>query len=161
MKTRIITIVAAAIALQIGSTSASDISIERGSYRFSGRSATFSSANSSPMYRSGMGYGQYQYGSVTATVANKSYNRSGTIVLNLWISSYVGATSGKVVYSNGWGANSGYVFGGGQSWTCTKPGYRKIVNRYGYASLGAHEYSGGTSWPMRDEMYFNSSYGKW
>ena len=162
MKTKIATlaIALAAIVLQTAPADATELSILGGSYRFSGSARLFSNANYSPMYQRGMGYGRYQGGSVTATVSNDSYYQSGTVVVNLWVSSYIGATSGRVVYSNGWGANRNYVFSGNQTWTCTKPGYRKIISRGGYASLGVHEYAGGSSWPMRDEKYF-SGYSLW
>lgn len=145
--------------LTITASSAADLRVTSGRYSFSGTHRLYSTAETSNMFRSGLGRAYYQPGSVTATVANRSSYRSGTVVLNLWISSYIGAPTGTVVYSKGWGGNTNFVFNALQSWTCTKAGNRKIINSFGYASLGAHEYTG--SWPMRNELSFTGSYGKW
>ena len=138
---------------------ASVMEVTTAGYSFSGSWNYYSSGGKSNMYQNGLGAGYYRYGYLNGKVINKSANITGTIVCNLWVSDYIGATSGRVTYTAGWGNNSQYRFSGYQSWTCTKYGYRKQLNRYGYSSFGVHEYTG--SWPMRDELDFTSSYGKW
>ena len=135
-------------------SSGSDLSVDSMSYSFSGGFYYKASESYSLKHGSGLGAGNYRYGYLQGKITNHSGNRSGSVVGNLWVSDYVGAAHGGVTFSRNWGGNPSYVFNAYQSWTCTKYGYRKQLNRYGYGSLGVHEYNGG--WPMRDELYGNT-----
>ncbi len=139
---------------------ASDIDIRSGSYSFSGASQYFSSGTAQSGYYTNLGSGYYQNGSMTSVVKNNSSNRSGTVCLVMWRNDYIGATSGTAMMSRKWGGYSDGTFLGYQTWTCTKAGYRKVVNKYGYASFQALEYVGGGSWAGRDELFF-STYSRW
>jgi len=136
-----------------------NLDVTSGAYSWSGSFRTMSTASQCYMKPSGLGYGSYRYGYLRGNIANRSSYRSGSVVGALWVSPYIGASSGWITFAANWGGNPSSVFNAYESWTCTKYGYRKRLNRSGYSSLAAHEYTG--SWPMRDELYFRSSYGSW
>jgi len=141
-------------------TATTDITVEWGSYSWWGTFKYFSKGPSkSYMDPNGRGKGYYRYGFIEGEFSNNEPYQSGSVVGAFWISSYIGADTGWRVCSRNWGSNYAYVFDSYESWTCKKYGYRKRIKRYGYASIGSHEYDG--SWPMTDELSFESSYRKW
>ena len=141
-------------------SSAANLDISNAAYYWSGSSRYLSTASQSVQYRYGLGAGYYSYGSLGGTITNRSGWRSGSVVGNLWVTRYIGASTGWVTFSAGWGNNWSNVFYAYQRWYYVKFGYRKRINAYGYATLYAQEYTG-YSWPARDKLVFYRSYQRW
>ena len=134
---------------------ASDIRIMGAwSFYYSGSYYYKSSGSYSIMYPSGLGAGYYRYGSMTGKLGNYSSYRSGSVAGNLMVANYWGATTAYVTHSAGWGANPSNVFYANQSWTCTRNGYRKKLNRYGYPVFAAYEWNG-SYWANRSRSFGN------